>query len=104
MIQGLPTTFSLRGRCHMVLVRDEEEGMAGGIATSNPVFGAPAGSFQNLRVIREQGMQGEERGRIASCRCVAPVFCFLVGKEGFEPSASCSRSMRAARLRHFPPG
>jgi hypothetical protein len=26
----------------------------------------------------------------------------LVGKRGFEPRASCSRSMRATRLRHFP--
>ena len=26
----------------------------------------------------------------------------LVGKGGFEPPASCSRSMRAARLRHSP--
>ena len=26
----------------------------------------------------------------------------MVGKGGFEPPASCSRSMRAARLRHSP--
>ena len=26
----------------------------------------------------------------------------VVGKGGFEPPASCSRSMRAARLRHSP--
>ena len=26
----------------------------------------------------------------------------MVGKRGFEPRASCSRSMRATKLRHFP--
>ena len=27
---------------------------------------------------------------------------FLVGKAGFEPAASASRTLRAAKLRHFP--
>lgn len=28
----------------------------------------------------------------------------LVGKAGFEPAASASRTLRAAKLRHFPVG
>jgi hypothetical protein len=52
-IQGLPTAFSLTGTCHMVLERDEAQGIAGGIATSNSVFGVATGSFWTIRVIWE---------------------------------------------------
>ena len=52
-IAGLPTAFSQTGVCHMVLERDEEQGIAGGIATSNSVFGEATGSFWTIRIIWE---------------------------------------------------
>jgi hypothetical protein len=52
-IVGLPTPNSQTGTCHMVLDPDPEQGIAGGIATSNSVFGEATGSFWTIRIIWE---------------------------------------------------
>lgn len=52
-IVGLPTALSQTGTCHMVLAPDPEQGIAGGIATSNSVFGEATGSFWTIRIIWE---------------------------------------------------
>lgn len=52
-IVGLPTPASQTGTCNMVLSPDPEQGIAGGIATSNSVFGEATGSFWTIRIIWE---------------------------------------------------
>ncbi len=52
-IVGLPTPDSQVGTCNMVLEADPEQGIAGGIATSNSVFGGATGSFWTIRIIWE---------------------------------------------------
>jgi hypothetical protein len=52
-IVGLPTPASQTGTCNMVLAPDPEQGIAGGIATSNSVFGEATGSFWTIRIIWE---------------------------------------------------
>ncbi len=52
-IVGLPTPASQTGTCNMVLDPDPEQGIAGGIATSNSVFGEATGSFWTIRIIWE---------------------------------------------------
>jgi hypothetical protein len=52
-IPGLPTPASQTGVCNMVLEPDPEQGIAGGIMTSNSVLGEATGSFWTIRIIWE---------------------------------------------------
>ena len=52
-IVGLPSPGSQTGVCSMVLEPDPEQGIAGGIMTSNSVLGEATGSFWTIRIIWE---------------------------------------------------
>ncbi len=52
-IAGLPSPGSLTGVCRMLVDADPEQGIAGGIMTSNSVLGEATGSFWTIRVIWE---------------------------------------------------
>lgn len=52
-IVGLPSPGSQTGVCSMLLEPDPEQGIAGGIMTSNSVLGEATGSFWTIRIIWE---------------------------------------------------
>ena len=52
-IAGMPTAASLTGNCSIVFDPDPSEGIAGGLGTSNSVFGEDTGSFWTIRIFWE---------------------------------------------------
>jgi hypothetical protein len=52
-IAGMPTAASLTGNCSIVFEGDESLGIAGGLGTSNSVFGEGTGSFWTIRIFWE---------------------------------------------------
>lgn len=52
-IVGLPSPGSQTGGCSIILDPDPEQGIAGGIMTSNSVLGEATGSFWTIRIIWE---------------------------------------------------
>lgn len=52
-IAGMPTPGSSPMYCITVIGPDPSQGIAGGLATTNGVFGDPTGSFWTVRIFRE---------------------------------------------------
>jgi hypothetical protein len=52
-ILGMPTPNSQTGTCNVIINPDPSQGIAGGIATSNSVFGEDTGSIWTFRVFWE---------------------------------------------------
>ena len=52
-IAGMPTPASLTGNCSIIFEPDPSEGIAGGLGTSNSVFGEATGSFWTIRIFWE---------------------------------------------------
>jgi hypothetical protein len=53
LIAGMPTPASLTGNCSMVIEPDPSQGIAGGLATTNSVWGEATGSFWTFRIFWE---------------------------------------------------
>jgi hypothetical protein len=52
-IAGMPTPASQTGTCTTIIRPDTSQGVAGGIGTSNSVFGEATGSFWTVRIFWE---------------------------------------------------
>lgn len=52
-IAGMPTQASFTGNCSVLYEADPSQGIAGGLGTSNSVFGESTGSFWTIRIFWE---------------------------------------------------